>query len=433
MLKNFNPETTEMNAETSTTSPNERISETHGCLDGHGLAAVTLTANWSDGRASHENQLHVDRFSVFREADALPQEIAGVIAGMGQGDTISTTKSGCVGIESWSKSHQRTASPRQFDCHHQRGLDVQPRLGRFYPQGFFHRIPGIFEDAVIPARIVDLTPDRMEVDLNHPMARFPIQLHLRVDEILPGYDRRGGRCLDPLNDLVKFPGLAAPLIDGNLTDFADDATAKGRMDEADDAIFYVKPRLLQHLDRQALKLVNALYHRLLPNGAVVLDLMASHDSHLQGSNIAELHLLGMNKEELAANSEATDSIVQDLNKAPRLPYSNDSLDAVVCTASIEYLIDSAQVLADIKRVLRPGGLFVATFSNRWFPTKAIRIWSELHEFERVGMVTQWLQQAGFARLSTYSAKGWPRPSDDPYASKTPLSDPLYAVWGYKDD
>ena len=90
-------------------------------------------------------------------------------------------------------------------------------------------------------------------------------------------------------------------------------------------------------------------------------------------------------------------------------------------------------VAETLRVLRPGGLFVVTFSNRWFPSKAIRIWSELHEFERVGMVTQWLQQTGFDRLRTFSSRGWPRPEDDPYAGETSISDPVYAVFGYKPE
>ncbi|PUB90304.1 MAG: methyltransferase type 11 [gamma proteobacterium symbiont of Ctena orbiculata] len=409
----------------------EPPSVTNRELDDHGLAAVTLTANWSDGRASHEDHLHVDRFSVFREADSLPEEIACAIAGMHEGDRVSTSHPARYGIEAWSESHMQTATPRHFDSHHRRGLVVEPRLGRFYPQGFFHSIPGIFEDAVIPARIIDLTPDRMAVDFNHSMARFPIQVQFRVDEILPGYDRRGGRCLDPLLELIQYPGLSAPLADGNLTDFADHANARGRMDETDDASFYNRPRLVQHLDRQALKLVNGLYRRLLRGDSVVLDLMASFDSHLEGMELVKLHLLGMNREELAANGVATTATVQDLNMQPTLPYSSNSLDAIVCTASIEYLTAPEQVLVDVKRTLRPGGLFITAFSNRWFPTKAIRIWSDLHEFERVGMVTQWLQQAGFDKLATYSAKGWPRPSDDPHAANSPFSDPVYAVWGRK--
>ena len=50
---------------------------------------------------------------------------------------------------------------------------------------------------------------------------------------------------------------------------------------------------------------------------------------------------------------------------------------------------------------------------------------------RLGMVTHWLQQAGFERLHTLSSRGWPRPESDAYFSETALSDPLYAVWGFK--
>ena len=136
--------------------------------------------------------------------------------------------------------------------------------------------------------------------------------------------------------------------------------------------------------------------------------MASHDSHLDDIRLSHLHVLGMNGEELAANQAADSRIVQDLNQLASLPCADASLDAVVCTASVEYLVKPLAVFTEVRRVLRPGGVFVVTFSNRWFPPKAVRIWTQLHEFERVGMVTQWLQQAGFEKLHTFSSSGWPR-------------------------
>jgi SAM-dependent methyltransferase len=159
--------------------------------------------------------------------------------------------------------------------------------------------------------------------------------------------------------------------------------------------------------------------------------MASYDSHLQGCSLQSLYVLGMNAEELQANHSATAQVVQDLNQENTLPFEDASLDAVVCTASVEYLVQPRRVFAEVLRVLRPGGVFVSTFSNRWFPTKAIRIWGELHEYERVGMVTQWLRQAGFDRLHTFSSRGWPRPQGDPHSCETAGSDPVYAAWGFK--
>jgi len=276
-----------------------------------------------------------------------------------------------------------------------------------------------------------LDTQTMHVDLNHPLARFPFPVQCRLNRVLPGSERRGGRCMSPLDDLVRYPGLVAPLPDGAPTDFGDDTNGMSRMDEREDNVFYSSPRLVQQLDARALETINALYQRLIPAQADVLDLMASHDSHLQGCSPRSLHVLGLNAQELDANRVATEQLVRDLNQSKTLPFDDASLDAVVCTASVEYLVQTSDIFTEVLRILRPGGVFVATFSNRWFPTKAIQVWGELHEFERVGMVTQWLQQAGFHSLHTLSSRGWPRPADDPHYGETALSDPVYAVWGFK--
>ena len=400
-------------------------------VDEHGLAAVTLSVNWADDRAKHEDQLHVEHFSVWREADILPLEIGAAIAGMKAGDEAHAALSPGEAIDPWDPARQVTAKPTRFDQHHRPGLEVSPRLGRFYPQGFLHGVRGIFDDAVEPARITGLSAENLLADLNHPLARFDLRVKLHLDEVLPGYDRRGGRCLSPLDDLLRYPGLAAPLPGGQYVDYGDDGDGMSPVDTRQDALFYQLPRMVQHLDSRALQTVNELYRRLIPAQAEVLDLMASFDSHLQGISTGKLHVLGMNGEELAANTAASERIIQDLNESATLPFADNSLDSIVCTASIEYLNQPSRVLAEALRVLRPGGLFAATFSNRWFPTKAIRIWSDLHEFERVGMVSQWLQQAGFSDLHTFSSRGWPRPQDDAHAHETLLSDPVYAVWGFK--
>ena len=402
-------------------------------VDDHGLASVTLAVHWSDDRAVHEDEMHVEKFSVWREADILPAGIGSKIPGMAAGDRAEAGVASGDVVEAWRADRQIGTALSSFDTHHRRGLEVRPRVGRFYPQGFFHGVKGIFEDAIEPARITGLSDRGMDLDLNHPLARFPLRIGLRVDQVLPGFDRRGGRCISPLDDLLRHAGLAAPLWNGDETDYGDDVDGLSRMDSRDDSTFYATPRMVQHLDDRALQTVNALYRRLIPGHAEVLDLMASFDSHLQGVDIAGLHLLGMNPEELAANAPAQERTVQDLNDTPALPLQDGSLDAVICTASIEYLTRPRDVLAETRRVLRPGGLFAVTFSNRWFPTKAIRIWSELHEFERVGMVTQWLQHAGFTGLQTFSSRGWPRPGDDRHAGETPYSDPVYAVWGFKPE
>ena len=89
--------------------------------------------------------------------------------------------------------------------------------------------------------------------------------------------------------------------------------------------------------------------------------------------------------------------------------------------------------AELARVLRPGAPLMVTFSDRWFASKAIRIWSQLHEFERMGLVTEYFRNSGgFTALETISVRGLPRPVDDKYFPQRITADPVFAVMGTKD-
>jgi SAM-dependent methyltransferase len=99
---------------------------------------------------------------------------------------------------------------------------------------------------------------------------------------------------------------------------------------------------------------------------------------------------------------------------------------------VEYLTRPHEVFSEVARILKPGGIFIHSFSNRWFPPKAIRIWAELHEFERMGLVLEYFLKSGQYRgLETYSMRGLPRPANDKYSDRLPYADPVYAVWGSK--
>lgn len=72
------------------------------------------------------------------------------------------------------------------------------------------------------------------------------------------------------------------------------------------------------------------------------------------------------------------------------------------------------------------------FSNRWFPTKATALWLDLHEFERMGLVLEYLlADGGYADLWTFSARNWWRPVDDAHIRQTWTSDPVYVVGGVR--
>ena len=170
-----------------------------------------------------------------------------------------------------------------------------------------------------------------------------------------------------------------------------------KSDASDDALFYEEPRLVNHIDDQAIAALTNFYRERLPAGGRLLDLMSSWVSHLPPDvDYSEVLGLGMNAVELAANSRLTRWWVQDLNVNARLPLEDVSVDAATIAVSIQYLEHPIAVLADIKRVLVPGGPLIVSFSDRCFPTKAVAIWLSLDTFDHARLVTLYSRHAGFA-------------------------------------
>jgi SAM-dependent methyltransferase len=189
-----------------------------------------------------------------------------------------------------------------------------------------------------------------------------------------------------------------------------------RADPTPDAAFYRPLRLVTHIDDGAIAAVGALYDELAIDGEV-LDLMSSWVSHFNQPP-RRLTVLGMNDDELRANAHAQARVVHDLNDDPRLPFPDDSFDAVVCCVSVDYLVRPIEVFADVARVVRPNGAFVCTFSNRCFPTKAIRGWLYSSDAEHCEIVSEYFRQAG----------GWTEPVAQRRTPEGHVGDPLFAVW-----
>jgi SAM-dependent methyltransferase len=189
-----------------------------------------------------------------------------------------------------------------------------------------------------------------------------------------------------------------------------------RIDPSADASFYAVPRIVTHIDDGAIAAVGGLYEEL-GIGGEVLDLMGSWVSHFR-TPPARLTVLGMNAEELAANPVAAAAVVHDLNVDPRLPFDDRAFDAAVCCVSVDYLTRPVEVFSDVARVVRPGGPFVCTFSNRCFPTKAIRGWLYSGDEEHCEIVSRYFR----------AAEGWDASHAERRTPPFHSGDPLLAVW-----
>jgi SAM-dependent methyltransferase len=189
-----------------------------------------------------------------------------------------------------------------------------------------------------------------------------------------------------------------------------------RADPSPDAAFYRPLRLVTHIDDGAIAAVGDLYDELQIDGEV-LDLMSSWVSHFNRKP-RHLTVLGMNDDELAANPQAQARVVHDLNLDPVLPFPDDSFDAAVCCVSVDYLVRPIEVFAEVARVVRAGGPFVCTFSNRCFPTKAIRGWLAATDAQHGEIVAEYFRRSG----------GFDEPGIQRRTPEGHFGDPLWAVW-----
>lgn len=203
----------------------------------------------------------------------------------------------------------------------------------------------------------------------------------------------------------------------DLPELPADAFAKD--DPTPDPLFYASPRFVAHIDAKAIGAVTDLYRTMLPAGGVILDLMSSWISHLP-EEVAYGAVIGhgMNAEELRANPRLARSFVQDLNAQPKLPLEDASIDAATMCVSVQCLERPVDVMRDLRRVLRPEGRAIVTFSNRCFPTKAVAVWKALGGADHCRLVQLYLQRAGFTETETRTL-----------VPPGGASDPLHAVIG----
>jgi len=171
-----------------------------------------------------------------------------------------------------------------------------------------------------------------------------------------------------------------------------------RSDGNDDAWFYEVPRLVYHTDEPAVASLTQYYRSNIPAKSDILDLCSSWVSHYPQEfpkTMKSISGMGMNELELKFNSQLTSGYqAKDLNDDPKLPYSDNSFDAVTCVVSMDYLVQPVEILKEVHRILRPGGKIIVAQSNHCFPSKTIAMWLGMSDQQHLELINGYFQYAG---------------------------------------
>ena len=189
-------------------------------------------------------------------------------------------------------------------------------------------------------------------------------------------------------------------------------TDREKVDTRPDSTFYDQPRFVTHADDAFLARLTDLYADHLAPGDRVFDAMGSWVSHLPDVPLDHVLGHGLNEAELRENDAYDDWFTQSFNDDQSLPVPDDDRDAVVCALSVQYLQYPGTVFREFERVLAADGVVIVSFTNRMFPTKAIRAWREASMTERVELVSSYVEESGMDVVETVLE----RPGNDPFAA-----------------
>jgi SAM-dependent methyltransferase len=395
------------------------------------LANIEFRLNWKSRDAYHTEVYHGQRINFW--ADIFPKKLYEQLLSKSVSDRIEYDLESDGSRFVYDPKKRFSIRQNQFDRTFRPDIVIEPRYGRFYPKGMLKDIPGVYKQNMEPFRYVGSDDYQIQVEFNHPLSGKELHLTAVIHSVTKKIGNTGRNCTDWVETITSGPGMQIR-INGKPTDFFSD-NPFSRKDNEEDGQFYGAPRFVNHIDDTAIGQISDLYSKFLKPGMRVLDLMSSWTSHIPPENHLErLTGLGLNEEELQANKQLSDYVTHDINVNPKLPFNDSTYDTVVCTVSVEYMTRPYEVFEEINRILKPGGHFIVTFSDRWFPPKVVKIWQEMHEFERIGLVMEYfLASEKYGNIETFSIRGLPRPPDDKYYGQRSGSDPVYCVAGAKVD
>src|SRR5438067_4190935 len=144
------------------------------------------------------------------------------------------------------------------------------------------------------------------------------------------------------------------------------------------------------------------YERLgLRPGDLLLDLGCGTGRHAREARRrgARVVALDLRMEDLRSTREGTLPVQGD---ALALPFPDSSFDCVIASEGLEHIPEDGAAIAELRRVLRPGGTLAVTVP-RWFPERVCWALSDEHHGNpgghvrvyRASQLRRQLESAGF--------------------------------------
>ncbi|WP_419788316.1 methyltransferase domain-containing protein [Pseudodesulfovibrio sp.] len=346
------------------------------------IGALEFSVSWEKDGIRHEERYIGRKFNPVN--DIFPQGMREALEGMSTGQSVTLPYEPRYCIPRFRESkvlHLPLRRLRKKDIHAQ---PIIPRTGRFYPQGHIDGLLDVYPDTLTPFRLVGLEDDAFIADLNHPLALIPITIEARI-QYLEQRDRGTYGSLTHWREATCDwgPGMQTRY-KGRPTDFFT-PDFFNRQNENETRPIPPMP------DAKARENMETVRNRLISPGMKVLDITAE------------------------------------------CPLASGSFDAAVAVQTFEYEQQPEDLLQNVADRLQPGAPVIIFFTDQWDSASVLRGWTDLHQFERMGLVLEYLRRAGLDfKAGTVSIRNDWRPKDDPRFIETRgVSDPVYAVYGYK--
>lgn len=351
-------------------------------FNNNSMGAIEFTISWENNGLAHEEWFLGRKFNPVN--DVFPRDMREALEGKQAGESVTMTYEPRMCIPRHRDSLVETFDldrlrPKTVDGH-----PIIPLEGRFYPQGHINGLLDVYPDTLTPFRLIELDDDTFTADRNHPLATIPVTITATIQYIEEREVGNYGSLTHWREKTCDWgPGMQAMHLDEPTT-FHHPAFFD-RTDESDTE--FTPPAM----DDKARENLAAIQSRFIKPDMRVLDFS-----------------LGTTRPE-------------------------GIYDAAVCVCSVEYMTRPVDILRFVAHFLAPGAPVLIAFTNRYAPDRVVRGWTELHEFERMGLALEYLRVAKlFENAGTISMRNdWREQSDPRFRETRGVSDPVYVAYGHK--